>query len=605
MPADIKALQLKAHGPHRGLYLVGPGQLDFHEEALPQALLSGETILTASLGNCRCSSDNKAIKLFDKHARVPSGVKRIALGHESIQLVLSAPADCDVGPGDLVVVTPGFSAEPIDPDSFEPKADGVLAAFGYSYATLGGLRQFNAFPKKAIEVVARQGFGKLFNRVTNHSNVSLCTLAHAEPFACCYGAIKHVITSRPDGSLGYGIPPRAHVAYLGGTSRMAMINLTIVSTLPKAELPRRVSITGSPRKLDALEHCALLAKLRSRGVEVAMFDRGRPDIVEALLSGGKAEVVFTNYPSQEVYRQAVAIVARGGNINNYAGATDPDIGFSMLLDAAPAFGSPGEQARQRIAWHHHALTLGNPKRSFGLRPGGRVALLGFDRERLSAYLQTLPAGLSVHLETEFKNLLAARSDLNPLETFEAFDDVLIAGSGDAARRHYESVEPQLRRDAAVSFVDGNCEIHLRSKAIHYATRHQICGPEAPWLMANTSEPQSADMAIQADHPVDFDWMVAGVAGLAHAAEMLGDVMKTEPFGSFFTLVQLEDFPYIAVSAAAFRAKAAELKKSGARQPLLDALRKGAEVLDANGGVWSRALEETLHQALGINYPLAD
>jgi threonine dehydrogenase-like Zn-dependent dehydrogenase len=39
--------------------------------------------------------------------RVPSGTDRIALGHETLQIVLEAPDGANVKPGDVVVVTPG------------------------------------------------------------------------------------------------------------------------------------------------------------------------------------------------------------------------------------------------------------------------------------------------------------------------------------------------------------------------------------------------------------------------------------------------------------------------------------------------------------------
>ena len=106
------------------------------------------------------ASDAKAIRQFDGHARVPSGTDQVALGHETLQLVLDAPEESHLKSGDLVVVTPGHASEPIDPQSFEPEKSGVLAALGYSYRYLGGLRQFNTVPGKASEFVKSQRIRK-------------------------------------------------------------------------------------------------------------------------------------------------------------------------------------------------------------------------------------------------------------------------------------------------------------------------------------------------------------------------------------------------------------------------------------------------------------
>ena len=154
-----------------------------------------------ALANCRCASDAKAIRQFDAHARVPSGTDRVALGHETLQIVLQAPAGAKVKVGDLVVITPGHASEPIDPLQFEPVADGVLAALGYSYRFLGGLRQFNRIPAIAPDFVSSQGFGSLFNRVSPQDDTSLISLAHAEPFACNYGTNKHIFTIDEQGRI--------------------------------------------------------------------------------------------------------------------------------------------------------------------------------------------------------------------------------------------------------------------------------------------------------------------------------------------------------------------------------------------------------------------
>ena len=114
-----------AQKTHRGVFLTGPNRIELLQDDLPDSSVGGGDFLLASLGNCRCASDAKAIRQFDAHARVPSGADRIALGHETLQIVLQAPEGSKVKVGDLVVITPGHASEPIDPLQFEPVSDGA------------------------------------------------------------------------------------------------------------------------------------------------------------------------------------------------------------------------------------------------------------------------------------------------------------------------------------------------------------------------------------------------------------------------------------------------------------------------------------------------
>jgi hypothetical protein len=89
---------------HQGVFLTGPNQIELLSDELPSEVTTENDFVLASFGNCRCASDAKAIRQFDSHARVPSGVDRVALGHETLQMVLQAPGDSDFKPGDIVVM---------------------------------------------------------------------------------------------------------------------------------------------------------------------------------------------------------------------------------------------------------------------------------------------------------------------------------------------------------------------------------------------------------------------------------------------------------------------------------------------------------------------
>ncbi|MBC8347375.1 MAG: hypothetical protein O3A82_11135 [Verrucomicrobia bacterium] len=581
---------------HQGIFLTGPNEIRLLSDELPASAFDGNGFVLAGFGNCRCASDAKAIRQFDAHARVPHGVNQIALGHETLQLVLQAPEDSGFVPGDLVVVTPGHSSEPIDPSTFAPASDGVLAALGYSYRHLGGLRAFNAVPGSAPAFLKQQGFGNLFNKVGHHPDISLVSLAHAEPFACNYGTNKHVFTIGSDGEFRYGVPPRATVAYLSGTARMAMINLTIVAAVPDDELPSVVYITGSPGKLADMEEYALIRDLRRRGSRVVLIDRSDPEIISKLTEFGKSEVIWTNYASQATYDQACEIIADGGNLNSYAGASDPDLLLPMSVAHAPGFASIAEEVTAQIGAMHHNLGPNDPRRHRGLDKEPRVALLGFDGqpERVDAYLKALPGGTEAHVPGDD---LSDRN-LRSLTEASTYTDVFIASTGEEAAALYRKVEGRLARSAAVNFIDGDLVVPIGSRHAHYVSRHQICGSNVPWHMTNTSEPHSDDMVQQAQKPVDFDWMVKGVCGLRHVPVMMEKVESEQPFGSFFAFTELPDIPYVEVSAAAFDAAA-----ENAEKPVRTALELAAQVLRTNGEVWSREVEQALYTGYDKPYPL--
>tara|TARA_B100001248_G_C27391584_1_gene462703 strand:- start:205 stop:2019 length:1815 start_codon:yes stop_codon:yes gene_type:complete len=592
-----KQLAQSARSPHHGVYLTGPNQVEVLEDELLSESLTGENYLLASFGNCRCASDAKAIRQFDSHARVPSGVDRIALGHETLQLVLEAPTGSNVVPGDVVVVTPGHATEPIDPLTFKPSKDGVLSSLGYSYRYLGGLRQFNIVPGAAPPFVKAQGFGNFFNPVSPKIDTSLVTLAHAEPFACNYGTNKHIFTIGKEGQFEYGVPARAIVAYLSGTARMAMINLTIVASVPDEELPPVVYITGSQAKLDEMEEYALIKDLRQRGTRVVLIERKDPAIISKLMEFGRPQVVWTNYASAETYEQASSIMAEGGNLNSYAGAVDAELTFSMPISRAPEYSSFEDEANSQMNEMHHNLSPNDPTRYRGLAKNPRIALLGFESnsERESAYLESFPSGTPVLFSLNGEN----REGFNSCTLEEGgFTDVFIAGSGEGAKADYETIETLLARSAAVNFIDGELVAKIRSKNAHYVTRHQICGKNIPWHMTNTSEPHADDMLVQASKPVSFDWMVKGVCGLRNVPKMMDEVESAQPFGSFYSFAELEDLPYVECNAAAFRL-AAESCNGASCQALLE----GADALDSTGNVWARSVEEAIYHGYGLPYPL--
>ena len=596
-----------ARQSHRGVFITAPGQVELRSDRLPEGWFAGGYVITESLGNSVCSSDQKAVQQFTGHARIPGNATEVALGHETVHRVVAAPPGTPVRPGQVVLITPGLSSTPVDPDSFAPDPEnGVLAALGYSFRYAAGLRRYSGLPERVAAVVAEQGMGELFipipAAVGAHPATSLATLTHAEPFACCRGALSQMFTRGPGGDLVAGVPPEASVAMLSGTGRMAMITLAILAR--SAQRPRRIAITGSAGRLRQLAGTPPVRALRSRGVTVDLVDRGDRAALAALRSAAGFDVVITFYANQESYDLAADLVRPGGNFNNFAGASDPEIVLPMTIPAVPA--AYAGDVRAAVAEMIHPEALGAERRIRGLAAPPRVALAGFadGDPRVEALLRALPAGTEV-AGTE---VAGAGSDHRyPELAFGAappITDLFIAGSGEAATRAYRDYEPRLARDAAVNFVDGGTEIGIRSRHVHYLSRHQVCGPTVPYYLTNTSEPSSADLAEHARAPIGFDWMVRRIAGLAAAPELIRDVGRRTPFGSHFVLTQLEDLPYVEVGAEPFRAAAATERKAG-RTSAAAAMAAAADVLAATGDQWSRAVEDALYRGYGVPHPLAE
>ena len=598
MSAAIEA----ARRPHHGVFITAPGRVELRSDRLPESWFDADYVITESLGNSVCSSDQKAVRQFTAHARIPGNATQVALGHETVHRVVAVPAGTAVQPGQVVLITPGLSSTPVDPDSFAPDPEGgVLAALGYSFRYAAGLRRYSGLPVRAGDVVAEQGLGELFIALpaatTADAGTSLATLAHAEPFACCRGALSQMCTRDPDGDLVAGIPPDASMALLSGTGRMAMITLAILARGTRR--PRRIAITGSSRRLRQLADTPVAAALQRRGVRLELVDRGAAAALAKLRGGERFDVVMTFYANQESYDLAAALVRPGGNVNNFAGASDPDLVLPMTIPAAS--GADGPDVRTAIREMIHPEALGAERRGRGLASLARVALAGFGARdpRADELLSALPPGTAVAGDGP-----AARF---PHLTFGAaapYTDLFIAGSGAAAAHTYREHELQLARDAAVNFVDGGTAIGIRSRHVHYLSRHQICGPTVPYYLTNTSEPASADLAEQARDPIDFDWLVRRIAGLAAAPTLIRDVGRRTPFGSHFVLTQLEDLPYVEVGAEPFRAAATAERQAG-RTCTAAALAAAAGVLATTRDLWSRAVEDALYNAYGLPHPLAE
>ena len=591
-----------ARQPHHGVFITAPGRVELRRDRLPESWFEGDYVITESLGNSVCSSDQKAVRQFTDHARIPGSATQVALGHETVHRVVAAPPRTPVRPGQVVLITPGLSSTPVDPDSFAPDPEqGVLAALGYSFRYAAGLRRYSGLPERVSEVVAEQGLGELFipipDTIGSDPATSLATLAHAEPFACCRGALRQMFTRDPDGELVGGVPPDADVAMLSGTGRMAMITLAIFARGPR--WPRRIVITGSDRRLRQLAATAVVAALRNRGVTVQLVDRTDQAALVELHAGRRFDVVITYYANQESYDLAAEMVRPGGNINNFAGASDPDIYLPMTIPAVPS--RSVHEAGTATGAMIHPEALGAERRIRGLASPARVALAGFAAAdaRVDTLLRALPPGTAVAGPGP-----AARFPELAFAAAPPYTDLFIAGSGAAAAQTYREHEQQLARDAAVNFLDGGTEIGIRSRRVHYLSRHQICGPTVPYYLTNTSEPSSEDLAAHARDPIDFDWMVRRIAGLAAAPELIRDVGRRTPFGSHFVLTQLEDLPYVEVGADPFHAAAAAERQAG-RTRTAAALAAAAGVLAATRDQWSRAVEDALYRAYGLPHPLAE
>lgn len=584
----------EAQKPHYGVFITGINKVELLNDSIPKKWFQGNHFITESLGNSVCSSDLKAIRQFRMHSRIPNNAIQIALGHETIQRIIKAPNNSKISPGQIVLISPGLTNQPINPETFsEDKSDGVLASLGYSFRYAAGMRKFNGIPEIANEIISSQGLGKLFIPINNAVPVSLATLAHAEPFACCYGALQQIITRNQDNNeIRTGLPKNARIVMLSGTGRMAMITLAILARGP---LPAHITITGSREKLDLLHQTSIFSELQLKGVKINLVDRMNKLMIGTLLKVKKFDVAITFYPSQEIYNLAEKLVRVGGNINNFAGAIDPELYLPMTILKVK---NPSVSSVSRML---HQKPSGNKKLLFGLSANSRIALRGFENNTQLArvLLNSIPPKAKVNFDNI--NLL---KEFPKLELFDEpfYTDVFIGSTGEPAANHYQEIEQQLDRNAAVSFIEGDTKIKIKSRHIHYFSRHQIYGDNVPYFITNTSEPNSLHLEIQANECINFDWMVQRVAGLKASISLLTDIEKHSPFGSHFVLPQIDDLPFVEINEKDFQNKAIIEHKHG-RIKSAKALRNAAKLLKKTNNQWSREVEECLYDGYNITYPL--
>ena len=384
---------------------------------------------------------------------------------------------------------------------------------------------------------------------------------------------------------------------LSGTGRMAMITLAIFARGPQR--PRRIAVTGSAGRLRQLGATAVVGALRDQGVTVHLVDRNDQAALARLRAGRRFDVVITFYANQESYDLAAELVRPGGNLNNFAGASDPDIYLPMSIPAAPS--GAADQASAALGEMIHPEALGAERRVRGPASPACVALAGFAAgdARRDALLHAFAPGTAVAGPGSAERFPGLEFGAAP-----PYTDLFVAGSGAAAAQAYRDHEQHLARDAAVNFLDGGTAIGIRSRHVHYMSRHQICGPTVPYYLTNTSEPASSDLEEHAREPIGFDWMVQRIAGLAAAPELIRDVGRRTPFGSHFVLTQLEDLPYVEVGAEPFHAAAAAERRAG-RTRTAAALAAAAHVLAGTRDQWSRGVEDALYHAHGLPHPLAE
>ena len=82
-----------ARQPHHGVFITAPGQVELRRDRLPASWFEGDYVITESLGNSVCSSDQKAVRQFTEHARIPGDATQVALGHETVHRVVAAPPE--------------------------------------------------------------------------------------------------------------------------------------------------------------------------------------------------------------------------------------------------------------------------------------------------------------------------------------------------------------------------------------------------------------------------------------------------------------------------------------------------------------------------------
>lgn len=298
---------------NKAVRLYGVDDVRLEEFDLPE--IADDEILVKVVSDSICMSTYKTIKQGAKHKRVPNDVadNPIIIGHEFA--------------GDIVKVGKKWQDKFKEGQKFaqQPAIPGQMESPGYSYKWCGGDTEYCIFPNDIIEKDCLWTFDG-----DDYFSASV-----AEPM-CCVISGYHTHYHTVPGSYEHvmGTKEGGDILILGGCGPMGLGAVSYALTYENK--PKRVVVTDiDDAKLDRAREVVSMEEAAANGVELLYVNTNKmEDPVEELkaITGGKGyDDIFVYVPIKSVAEMADSLLAYDGNLNLFAGPTDPNFKANVNL----------------------------------------------------------------------------------------------------------------------------------------------------------------------------------------------------------------------------------------------------------------------------------
>lgn len=297
----------------KAVRLYGVDDIRLEEFELPE--IKDDEILVKVVSDSICMSTYKTVKQGANHKRVPNDVydNPIIIGHEFA--------------GDIVKVGKKWQNrfKPGQKFAQQPAIPGQMESPGYSYQWCGGDTQYCIFPNDIIEADCLWTF----------EGDSYFAASVAEPMCCVIsgfhthfhtvpGCYDHVKGTKKDGN----------ILILGGCGPMGLGAVSY--SLTYENKPKRVVVTEiSDERITRAKEVISEEEAAKHGVELHYVNtanmENQKDELMALTDGKGYDDIFVYIPNKTVSELGGQLLAYDGNLNLFAGPTDPEFSANMNL----------------------------------------------------------------------------------------------------------------------------------------------------------------------------------------------------------------------------------------------------------------------------------
>lgn len=297
----------------KAVRLYGVDDVRLEEFELPE--IKDDEILVKVVSDSICMSTYKTIKQGANHKRVPNDVydNPIIIGHEFA--------------GDIVKVGKKWQDKfkPGQKFAQQPAIPGQMESPGYSYQWCGGDTQYCIFPNDIIEADCLWTF----------EGDSYFAASVAEPMCCVISGFHthyHTVPGCYDHVMG--TKEGGDILILGGCGPMGLGAVSYALTYENK--PKRVVVTEiSDERIARAKEVISVEEAAAHGVELHYVNTANMENQEEelrALTGGKGyDDVFIYIPNKEVSQLGDRLLAYDGNLNLFAGPTDPNFSAQINL----------------------------------------------------------------------------------------------------------------------------------------------------------------------------------------------------------------------------------------------------------------------------------